>query len=163
MRKSSRKTRDRWPWECTLTTGSNSSAAQPAPTLAAAAGEPAPQLINPLGFIQSSLAGVTVDDLLRNKPALTMLLHDHNRLNNENGSLSNALNTANTYVQGYDDAKNRARTGAVFQTAAAIPTGFSINILTGGNVDLVTTGWVILAIGILFQGIGLYYAFWGDN
>lgn len=106
---------------------------------------------------------MTVDDLLRNKPALTMLLHDHNRLNNENGSLSNALNTANTYVQGYDDAKTRARTGAIFQAAATIPTGFSINILTGGNADLVAAGWAILLIGILFQGIGLYYAFWGDN
>ena len=120
-------------------------------------------MTNPLGFIQSSLAGVTVDDLLKNKPALTMLLHDHNRLNNENGSLSNSLNTANTYVRGYEDTKNRAKTGAVFQAAAAIPSGFAINILTGGNDALVTTGWAILAIGVLFQGIGLYYAFWGDN
>ncbi len=123
-----------------------------------------PPLTNPLGFIQSSLAGVTVDDLLRNKPALTMLLHDHNRLNNENGSLNNALNTANTYVKGYEDTKTRAKTGAVFQAAAAaIPTAFSVNILTGGNVALATTGWAVLAIGVFFQGIGLYYAFWGEN
>lgn len=146
-----------------MTTGSNPPPAQPAPEAASAASATTPQLINPLGFIQSSLAGVTVDDLLRNKPALTMLLHDHNRLNSENGSLSNALNTANTYVRGYEDAKTRARTGAVFQAAAAIPIGFSINILTGGNVALATTGWAVLAIGILFQGIGLYYAFWGDD
>jgi hypothetical protein len=149
-----------------LTTGSNPPPAQPAPAATAAAGTaaaPTPLLINPLGFIQSSLAGVTVDDLLRNKPALTMLLHDHNRLNNENGSLSNALNTANTYVRGYEEAKTRARTGAVFQAAATIPIGFSINILTGGNAALVTTGWAVLAIGILFQGIGLYYAFWGEG
>lgn len=120
-------------------------------------------LVNPLGFIQSSLAGITVDDLLKNKPALTMLLHDHNRLNNENGTLSNELNTANTYVRGYEDAKTRSRTGAVFQAAAAIPVGFAINILTGGNETLVTAGWAILVLGIVFQGIGLYYAFWGDN
>lgn len=119
--------------------------------------------INPLGFIQSSLAGVTVDDLLKNKPALTMLLHDHNRLNNENGSLNNALNTANTYVKGYGDAKTRAKTGAIFQAAAAIPTGFSINILTGGSDALTSTGWAVLAIGIFFQGIGFYYAFWGED
>lgn len=124
---------------------------------------PIPPVTNPLGFIQSSLAGVTVDDLLKNKPALTMLLHDHNRLNNENGSLNNALNTANTYVRGYEDAKTRAKTGAVFQAAAAIPTAFSVNILTGGNEALVTTGWAVLAIGVFFQGVGLYYAFWGEN
>jgi hypothetical protein len=143
-------------------------AAVPAPATSGAAPAvppvPAvPPLTNPLGFIQSSLAGVTVDDLLKNKPALTMLLHDHNRLNNENGSLNNALNTANTYVRGYEDTKNRAKTGAVFQAAAAIPIGFSINILTGGTDALVTTGWAVFALGVLFQCIGLYYAFWGDN
>ena len=155
-----------------MTNGPNPPVAQPAPTATptVAGGSPAmqpilaiPPLVNPLGFIQSSLAGVTVDDLLKNKPALTMLLHDHNRLNNENGSLSNALNTANTYVRGYEDAKTRAKTGAVFQAAAAIPIAFSINILTGGNAALATTGWAILSIGVVFQGIGLYYAFWGDN
>lgn len=146
-----------------MTTGSNQPPAQPSPASTAVTGTSTPSLINPLGFIQSSLAGVTVDDLLKNKPALTMLLHDHNRLNNENGSLSNALNTANTYVRGYEDAKTRARTGAVFQAAAAIPIGFSINLLTGGNAALATTGWAVMAIGILFQGIGLYYAFWGEN
>ncbi len=145
-----------------MTTGSNPPPVQPAPAATPAASA-TPLLINPLGFIQSSLAGVTVDDLLKNKPALTMLLHDHNRLNNENGSLSNALNTANTYVRGYEDAKTRARTGAVFQAVAAIPIGFSINILTGGNAALATTGWAVLAIGIFFQGVGLYYAFWGEN
>lgn len=133
-------------------------AASPLPPIPAV-----PPLINPLGFIQSSLAGVTVDDLLKNKPALTMLLHDHNRLNNENGSLKNELNTANTYVSGYGDAKTRAKTGAVFQAAAAIPIGFAINILTGDNVSIAATGWAVLAVGVVFQGIGLYYAFWGDN
>lgn len=122
-----------------------------------------PPLTTSLGFIQSSLAGVTVDDLLKNKPALTMLLHDHNRLNNENGTLRNELNTANTYVRGYEDTKTRAKTGAIYQAAAAIPTGFSINILTGGNDALVTTGWAVLAIGLFFQVVGLYYAFQGEN
>lgn len=147
-----------------MTTNSTpSSTPQAAEATPAFNATPAPQLINPLGFIQSSLAGVTVDDLLKNKPALTMLLHDHNRLNNENSSLSNALNTANTYVRGYEDTKTRTRNGAVFQAVAAIPIGFSINILTGGNEALTTTGWAVLVIGMFFQGIGLYYAFWGEN
>lgn len=135
--------------------GSATPVVPPTPTVA--------PLFNPLGFIQSSLAGVTVDDLLRNKPALTMLLHDHNRLHNENGSLSNALNTANTYVRGYEDTRTRARTGAIFQAAAAIPIAFAVNILTGGNDALATTGWAVLAIGVSFQAVGLYYAFWGDH
>jgi len=158
--------------EHNLTNGPNSSTGQTGPA-AATSGvaanpdlppvPPTAPLVNPLGFIQSSLAGVTVDDLLKNKPALTMLLHDHNRLTNENVSLNNSLNTANTYVRGYEETKTRAKTGAIFQAAAAFPTAFSINILTGGNSAVTTTGWAVLAIGVTFQVIGLYYAFWGDN
>jgi hypothetical protein len=66
-------------------------------------------------------------------------------------------------VRGYEDTKTRTRNGAVFQAVAAIPIGFSINILTGGNEALTTTGWAVLVIGMFFQGIGLYYAFWGEN
>jgi hypothetical protein len=155
-----------------LTNGSNPSTGQTgsaAATSGVAANpnlppvQPTAPLVNPLGFIQSSLAGVTVDDLLKNKPALTMLLHDHNRLTNENVSLNNSLNTANTYVRGYEETKTRAKTGAIFQAAAAIPIAFSINLLTGGNSAVTTTGWAVLTIGVVFQAIGLYYAFWGDN
>lgn len=154
-----------------MTNGSNSPAGQTgAATLAGGAAisnlppvPPGAPLVNPLGFIQSSLAGVTVDDLLKNKPALTMLLHDHNRLTNENISLNNSLNTANTYVRGYEETKTRTKTGAIFQAASAIPIAFSINLLTGGNAAVVTTGWAVLAIGVGFQAIGLYYAFWGDD
>lgn len=159
-------------WECNLTidsippTGQTGSAAATYGSTAnpnVLPGQTPAPLVNPLGFIQSSLAGVTVDDLLKNKPALTMLLHDHNRLTNENVSLNNSLNTANTYVRGYEETKTRAKTGAIFQAAAAIPIAFSINILTGGNSDLTTTGWAVLAIGLAFQAIGLYYAFWEGN
>jgi hypothetical protein len=159
-------------WERNLTNGSNPPTGQTgsaAATSGAAASTNAPPvpstppLVNPLGFIQSSLAGITVDDLLKNKPALTMLLHDHNRLTNENVSLNNSLNTANTYVRGYEETKTRSKTGAIFQAAAAIPIAFSINILTGGNSALTTTGWAVLAIGVVFQAIGLYYAFWGED
>ncbi len=159
-------------WERNLTNGSNLPTGQTG-SAAATSGAAAstnvppvpstPPLVNPLGFIQSSLAGITVDDLLKNKPALTMLLHDHNRLTNENVSLNNSLNTANTYVRGYEETKTRTKTGAVFQAAAAIPIAFSINILTGGNTALTTTGWAVLAIGVVFQAIGLYYAFWGED
>ena len=126
----------------------------------AASASPAPALpgANPLGFQQASLAGVTVDDLLKNKPALTMLLHYHHQLHDENGSLRNDLNTAKTYVSGYQTKKVKTRTGAVLQAFAAIPLGFAINILTGGNNALAAAGWTILAIGVLLQGMGLIYA-----
>lgn len=56
----------------------------------AATGTPlTPSGSNPLGFQQESLAGITVDDLLKNKAALTMLLHYYHQLHDENGALKN--------------------------------------------------------------------------
>lgn len=124
---------------------------------------PAPAVSNPLGFQQASLAGITVDDLLKNKAALTMFLHYYHQLHDENGALKNDLNTATTYVTGYQTKKIKTRTGAVLQALAAIPLGFSINILTGGNQALTAAGWTILAIGVVLQVMGLFFAFWGET
>lgn len=142
---------------------SQPSAASPASPMTASAPQPVPPGINPLGFQQASLAGVTVDDLLKNKAALTMLLHYYHQLHDENGSLRNDLNTAKTYVTGYQTKKIKTRTGAILQAVAALPLGFSINIITSGNDALTTAGWTILAIGVVLQAMGLIYAFLGEN
>lgn len=149
-----------------MATGSpsaRSAAVSPAAPMAASAPPPTAPGTNPLGFQQGSLAGVTVDDLLRNKAALTMLLHYYHQLHDENGALKNDLNTAKTYVTGYQTKKIKTTTGAILQAFAAIPFGFSINILTGGNQALTAAGWTILAIGVGLQGMGLIFAFWGET
>ena len=140
----------------------NVAAVPPSQAAASAPSPTTPPVANPLGFQQASLAGVTVDDLLKNKAALTMLLHYHHQLHDENGSLKNDLNTAKTYVTGYQTKKVKTRTGAILQAFAAIPFGFSINILTGGNAALTASGWTIFAIGVVLQGMGLIYAFSGE-
>ncbi len=138
-------------------------ATSPAAPMAASGPPPAPSGSNPLGFQQGSLAGVTVDDLLKNKAALTMLLHYYHQLHDENGALKNDLNTAKTYVSGYQTKKVKTGTGAILQAFAAIPLGFSINILTGGNQALTAAGWTILAIGVGLQLMGLIFAFRGET
>lgn len=146
-----------------MTTGPNP---PPQPAAASASGmtaAPAPPGANPLGFQQGSLAGVTVDELLKNKTALTMLLHYYHQLHDENGSLKNDLNTAKTYVNGYQTKKVKTRTGATLQAVATLPIGFSINILTGGNAALASAGWTILLIGIALQGLGMLFAFSGET
>lgn len=77
--------------------------------------------------------------------------------------LKTILNTAKTYVTGYETKKVKTRTGAILQAFAAIPLGFSINILTGGVQALTAAGWTILAIGVVLQVMGLIFAFWGEN
>ena len=138
-------------------------AASPATPLTPGGTPSAPAGANPLGFEQGSLAGVTVDDLLNNKAAMTMLLHYYHQLLDENGALKNDLNTAATYVTGYQTKKIKTRTGAILQATASIPLGFSINILTSGNQALTAAGWTILAIGVGLQVMGLIFAFWGET
>lgn len=91
-----------------------------------------------------------------------MLLHSYHRLLDENGALRNDLNTAGTYVNGYGRSKVRTGIGAVLQALAAVPIGFAINILTGGNDALSNAGWTLLVIGSVLQIYGLVLAFWGE-
>ena len=148
-----------------MATGPNSPAQHTAPAASApaTAAAPVPPGANPLGFQQGSLAGVTVDELLKNKTALTMLLHYYHQLHDENGSLKNDLNTAKTYVNGYQTKKVKTRTGATLQAVATLPIGFSINILTGGNDALAAASWSILLIGVVLQGLGMIFAFSGET
>lgn len=146
-----------------MVTGPNTSPHPAAASAPATTAIPVTPAANPLGFQQGSLAGVTVDELLKNKTALTMLLHYYHQLHDENGSLKNDLNTAKTYVNGYETKKVKTRTGATLQAFATLPIGFSINILTGGNAALTSAGWIILSIGIALQGLGMFFAFSGET
>lgn len=110
-----------------------------------------------LGLPMSDLAGVTVDEIINNKPALTMVMHYYKQLADENTSLKNDLNTAGTYVSGYEKKKTDTSVGAILQFFASICIGFGINLLTSDNAKP-APGVILLSIGILLQICGLYYA-----
>lgn len=104
----------------------------------------------------SNLAGVSVDEILNNKPALTMVMHYYKQLADENSALKNDLNTASTYVQGFDKKQNDTTIGATLQFLASVCIGFGINLLTSDPKP--APGAFLLIVGLLLQGIGLYFS-----
>ncbi|MDP3759826.1 MAG: hypothetical protein Q8R01_04835 [Ramlibacter sp.] len=125
------------------------------------AGQPAqiaggPQ--NMLGIPMSSLAGLSVDDLLNNKPALTMVMHYYKQLADENAALKNDLNTAGTYVTGYEKKTSDTSMAAGLYFLSSLCIGLGANLLTSDNDKATVPGGVLLAIGVILQGAGLYYA-----
>jgi len=110
-----------------------------------------------LGLPMSDLAGVSVDEILNNKPALTMVMHYYKQLADENAALKNDLNTAGTYVSGYDKKANDTTIGAGLQFLASLCIGFGINLLTNDGAKP-APGNVLLGVGIILQIAGLYYA-----
>lgn len=98
-----------------------------------------------LGLPTDSLAGVTVEELLNNKTALTILFHYYRELKKDNSRLTNNLNTAQTYINAYDRNKVLSTTAAWLLAASNIPVGFGVNLLSG---QMIWPGIVCLAIGI---------------
>ena len=108
-----------------------------------------------LGLSTSQLAGLTVDELLNNKTAITMVIHYYKQLVSENTSLRNEVNTLNTYVQGYERKKIYSRIGSILLASSTILVGFGINLLT------YSTNWpgiATLLSGIVLIVIGLYFS-----
>lgn len=83
-----------------------------------------------LGLSTDELAGLSVDELTGNKTAITMVMHYYKILQDENVSLRNDLNTAQSYVEGYGTKKSNAKTGAVLLLVANVGIGFGVNLLT---------------------------------
>ena len=111
---------------------------------------------NILGLQTAELAGLSVDEITGNKVAITMVMHYYKRLVDENALLRNDMNTAQTYVSGYAAKKTNTTVGAALQALASLGIGFGINLLT--NDASRAPGWVTLVLGVLLQGVGMYFA-----
>ncbi len=105
---------------------------------------------NLLGFSTTELAGLSVEELHKNKTAITMLLHYYTKLVDENSALKNEKNTLETYVESYENKKTYSLVAAWLLTLSNLLTGFGINLLTNGST------WPGLAT--LLPGIGLIVA-----
>ena len=108
-----------------------------------------------LGLSTNQIAGLTVDELLNNKTALTMLLHYYIQLLNENTTFKNEVNTLKTYVEGYERKKIYASIGSILLAASTILVGFGVNLLTP------STNWpgiVTLGGGVVLIIFGLYFS-----
>jgi hypothetical protein len=109
-----------------------------------------------LGLSTSELAGVSVDELINNKTAITMVMHYYKQLSDENTGLRNDLNTLKTYVDGYRAVKMDARIGAILMALSNISIGFGVNLLTAEHV---WPGMITFFPGIALLGTGLYFSF----
>lgn len=131
---------------------------QPPPPPPAAAPAVTPPQTGPhiLGIGTAGLAGLSVDELVNNKVAITMVMHYYKQLVDENTSLKNDINTANTYVAGYERKETNTRVGTWLQFLGTIGIGFAINLLTNDAAKL--HPWVILVIGVAVQGVGIHFS-----
>lgn len=111
---------------------------------------------NFLGLSTSELAGLSVDEVVGNKTAVTMVMHYYNQLSEENASLRNDLNTTKTYVAGYELKRVDVSVGAALQALASLLLAFGVNILTGDGKP--TPGYLLLIAGLVAQIAGLYFS-----
>jgi len=107
------------------------------------------------------MAGLTVDDVIGNKQAVTMLMHYHAQFEDENVALRNDLNTLKVYVEQYEKKRNDAMISGGLQFLATLFIGFGINILTGDGKP--APGWLLMVAGVLTQIFGLYLALRGPE
>lgn len=110
-----------------------------------------------LGLSTSELAGLSVDELTGNKTAITMLMHYYTVLVGENGSLKNDLNTARTYVAGYDRKRTNTTVGAGLLLLSNVLIGFGINLLTTAS-DQKAPGWILLGSGVITAALGTWFS-----
>lgn len=108
-----------------------------------------------LGFSTDQLAGLSVDELMSNKTAITMLMHYYKQLVDENVSLRNDANTLKTYVDGYAAKKTNSMVGAVLLVISNVGIGFGINLLTNNSS---WPGLATLLPGLAMAGAGLFFS-----
>ena len=108
-----------------------------------------------LGLSTDELAGLSVDELLNNKTAMTMLMHYYKQLVDENKSLRNDSNTLKTYVDSYAKKKTNATVGAILLLLSNIGVGFGTNLLTNAST---WPGLATLLPGLAMAGAGLFFS-----
>lgn len=108
-----------------------------------------------LGLSTDQLAGLSIEELTGNKTAITMLVHYYKVMLEQNVSLRNDLNTAKTYIGGYDRKKTNATIGAVLLLVSNIGIGFGVNLLTG---NVVWPGLATLIPGLAMAAAGTYFS-----
>lgn len=109
-----------------------------------------------LGLPTSEIAGLTVDEIINNKTAITMLLHYYKAMLDENQSLKNDINTLRGYYSGFERKLNDVFVSSFIGFLGNIFIGFGVNLLTGSTEGASHGGWLLLIAGII-SSIGSIY------
>lgn len=107
--------------------------------------------------IEENIDGVKIDELLKNKTALKMLLHNHQKIQNENIMLKQDLQRQATIEKELDIKIVFSKISGIFALCSSVALGFGINFVTSNMADI--KGWIISIFGVAFQIISLYYSF----
>ena len=110
-----------------------------------------------LGVSIGDIAGLSVDEVSKSKPALTMLMHYYGQLVDENTALKNDVNTLQTYVDGYRRVRQHANVGAVLLALGSILVAFGVNLLTQDDVPS-KIGLFVFLPGIVLDVAGLWFS-----
>lgn len=107
--------------------------------------------------IEENIDGVTIDELLENKTALKMLLHNHQKIQNENIMLKQDLQRQSTIERELDRKTDFSKISGIFALCSSVALSFGINFVTNNASDV--KGWILSALGVTFQIISIYYSF----
>ena len=107
--------------------------------------------------IEENIDGVKIDELLGNKTALKMLLHNYQKIQNENVMLKQDLQRQSTIEKELDRKTDFSKISGIFALFSSVALGFGINFVTNDSGDV--KGWIISILGVAFQIISIYYSF----
>lgn len=106
--------------------------------------------------IEDNIDGVTIDEIITNKTALKMLLHNYQKISNENEMLKQDLERQSTFERGLERKNDDSKTAGIFSFISTLAVGFAINFVT---TDLNSKpGWILLIIGIVLEVVSIYFS-----
>lgn len=111
--------------------------------------------------VTNDLNDIDVKDLLNNETAINMLLHENQKLENENMMLKQDLNRQSTIERTLLIRKTYTKVAAVISVFSTLLISFGINFITSDKKDI--KGYIILILGIISEIISLYFSFKGDE
>ena len=111
--------------------------------------------------IEENIDGVTIDEIIENKPALKMLLHNYQKVNTENEMLKQDLERQATFERTLEKKNGDSKIAGILSLISTLAVGFGINFITNNIKDF--PGWVVLTIGIILQGMSIYFSVREEN
>lgn len=111
--------------------------------------------------VTNDLSAIKVEDLLNNSVAINMLLHECQKLENENMMLKQDLNRQSTIERTLLVRKTYTKVAAVVSAFSTLLLSFGINFVTSNSSDV--KGIILVVLGIIAEIISLYFSFKGDD
>ena len=111
--------------------------------------------------VTNDLNDINIKDFLNNETAINMLLHENQKLENENMMLKQDLNRQATVERTLLMRKTYTKVAAVISIFSTLLLSFGINFITSDKNDI--KGFILLFLGIAAEIISLYFSFKGDE